>query len=449
MLRDKIATVQQIDLTADELVSALMALAASENVCILDSCGAGHLGSHLMIAGINPVETIEISNDDPEKTLRILDERLTGDLASIFTLSYDFGRKLSGTESKKSLQAPHDEPDLFLASFDVLLIHDYDSGETGLTGNAGKFDTIRHKLEGNILDLKFDISNKEPQLTSNFTKSGYLAAIETINEHIRRGDTYQTNLTQQLSAKLPANLTPEIIFHRLRRNNPSPFSAFLKRKNSSVVSASPERFFRIDNDRRTITTSPIKGTRPRGKTIAEDKKLLDELLTSQKDRAENTMIVDLIRNDLGRVCEYGSIRVDKLCDLEQHPTLFHLVSTVTGDLRAESKISDILKAVFPCGSITGAPKISTMKIIDEIETVNRGLSMGAIGYYIPKNLGEMAETLDLNVAIRTMTIRGNTATFNVGGGIVIDSDPESEYEETLTKAKALLNAIGAISECLL
>src|SRR5690606_34931048 len=146
------------------------------------------------------------------------------------------------------------------------------------------------------------------------------------------------------------------------------------------VSASPERFIRVSGSR--IETSPIKGTRPRGRNRDEDEANRTELLTSEKDRAENTMIIDLLRNDLGRVCEFGSVRVEQLCDLEEHPTLFHLVSTVSGKLRPETKTSDILRAVFPCGSITGAPKISTMRIIEKIEPDARGLSMGAIGYSI-------------------------------------------------------------------
>lgn len=155
------------------------------------------------------------------------------------------------------------------------------------------------------------------------------------------------------------------------------------------------------------------------------------------------MIVDLLRNDLGRVSEYGSVRVESLCELEEHPTFFHLVSTVSGELPIDASFSDILKAVFPCGSITGAPKISTMKVIDELEPTRRGLSMGAIGYHIPPGFG-IPECTDLSVAIRTMVVREGKATFNVGGGIVIDSDPESEYEETLTKAKALFSALGRV-----
>jgi para-aminobenzoate synthetase component 1 len=155
------------------------------------------------------------------------------------------------------------------------------------------------------------------------------------------------------------------------------------------------------------------------------------------------MIVDLLRNDLGRVCEYGSVRVDKLCELEEHSTLFHLVSTVSGELRNDVSFADIIRALFPCGSITGAPKISTMRIIIELESTPRGLSMGAIGYSIPEGFDGLDPVIDLSVAIRTMVFRNNIATFNVGGGITIDSDPEQEYEESLLKAKALLSSVNA------
>lgn len=438
---------QQIDMTADELVSALLQIAASETLCILDSCGVRHLGSHLLIAGIDPIWVDEISEKNCEKTLSFLDKAFSEEnTASIFTISYDFGRKLLNIEPER----PNDtEPDVFIARFDALIIHDYDTHETKIFGNVDKFKAIESKLISNIRDLKSEISNLKSELSngcegveSNFTRTEYLSAIETIKELIRDGDTYQTNLTQQLSAKLSDGLTPEIIFHRLRRDHPAPFAAFIKRLGSTVVSISPERFFCVDADRHKISTSPIKGTRPRGVTAAEDSAFRRALLESEKDRAENTMIVDLLRNDLGRVCEYGSIGVEKLCELEEHPTLFHLVSTISGELRNDVVFSDILKAVFPCGSITGAPKISTMKIINQIETANRSLSMGAIGYHIPHSAFRIPHSFDLSVAIRTMVIRDHIATFNVGGGIVIDSDPESEYKETLTKAKALLTAIG-------
>lgn len=157
------------------------------------------------------------------------------------------------------------------------------------------------------------------------------------------------------------------------------------------------------------------------------------------------MIVDLLRNDLGRVCEFGSVEVESLCQIEEYLSLFHLVSTINGNLRPDLKFSDILTALFPCGSITGAPKLSTMRIIDRLEASPRGLSMGAIGYYIPASFG-VGETIDLSVAIRTMVLRDQTATFNVGGGIVIDSDPEKEWDETVTKSRALLDALGVDPE---
>ncbi|MEQ1923091.1 MAG: aminodeoxychorismate synthase component I [Pyrinomonadaceae bacterium] len=428
----------EINITADELVASLLQISATECVCLLDSCGVGHLGSHRLIAGIDPVETAEISDDDPAKTLAKLDEYTSSGLACIFSISYDFGQKLLGLRKELDGVA---EPDLFIAGFDVLVVHDYDTGKTFLTGDEEKFDEIATKLSANEKTAAFDLSASDVEVTSNFTRSSYIAAIETIKERIRRGDTYQTNLTQQLTATLPYDLSPQQMFWQLRRDHPAPFAAFLKRQDSTVVSASPERFFKIDTDR-TISTSPIKGTRPRGETDAEDQALRNELLTSKKDLAENTMIVDLLRNDLGRVCEYGSVEVEKLCELEEHPTFFHLVSTINGKLRDGIKLSEILQAVFPCGSITGAPKISTMRIIDGIETAPRGLSMGAIGYSIQNLKFEIPNCIDLSVAIRSAVIRDQTMAFNVGGGIVIDSDPESEYDETLTKAKALLAAIG-------
>jgi aminodeoxychorismate synthase component I len=362
----------------------------------------------------------------------------------MFTLSYDLGIKLQET-SQKPGPPDSDEPDLFLALFDVLVIHDYDSGKTSLSGSEDRFDEIAKLIrEHQVAPPDADLKERKTVATfaSNFTKAEYIAAVERIHELIRRGDTYQVNLTQQLRCAIPPRSSPETVFRRLRRDHPAPFAAFLKRKSSTVVSASPERFFRVTRDR-TIESSPIKGTRRRGVNPDEDDRLRRELQLSQKDRAENTMIVDLVRNDLGRVCEFGSVTVEKLCDIEEHPTLFHLVSTVRGKLRQQVRFSEILRAVFPCGSITGAPKIRTMQIIDEIEPADRGLSMGAIGCYIPATVEVGVDTtFDLSVAIRTMVIRGEQVVFNVGGGIVIDSDPAKEYDESLLKAAALLRAIG-------
>ena len=471
-------------ISADDLVEKLLALSHAERLCLLDSCGVSHLKSHLLIAGIGALETFEINDERAENTLAFLDEKLNNpETFAIFTIAYDFGLKLERIKPQKKLFTHH-EPDVFLAIFDCLLVHDYNSNETYLIGNEKKFPNIEKLLLSNDSEFKprnFSSAAPKTKVVSNFTKAEYLEKIEVIKEFIRRGDTYQTNLTQQFTADLHENLTPQQIFYNLRKNHPAPFASFIQRSDSTVTSASPERFIKVVRGQAsgvgktltdvpnsalrfpTISTSPIKGTRPRGKNPQADEALKNELLNSEKDRAENVMIVDLLRNDLGRICEFGSVRVEKLCDLEQHPTLFHLVSTVNGDLRRNTKFSEIIRAVFPCGSITGAPKIRTMQIIERLETANRGLSMGAIGFSSPKSRVPSPKskgsgktlisghgtwdiglgTWDLSVAIRTMTIKNGKAVFNVGGGIVIDSEPDDEYEETLIKAKALMNSINA------
>ncbi len=449
---------REIKFSADDLIDALLEISGEKQVCLLDSCGAGHLDSHLLIAGINPFETFQITNENSSDTLRFLDEKLSiENSACIFTISYDFGLKLENIEPRPKEFSNFPEPDVFLAHFDCLIIHDYNENKTYLAGDENKFNEIEKLLAGYYKNSTSFINSVNSIITSNFTRQNYIAAIEKIKNSIRRGDTYQTNLTQQIRARLPENLTAREIFRRLRKNHPAPFAAFIKRDADFVVSISPERFFQVRSPKsevrsRMISTSPIKGTRPRGETEEEDLRLKNELLKSEKDLAENVMIVDLLRNDIGRICKFGSVVVEKLCDLETHPTLFHLVSTVNGNLRENLKFSDIIKAVFPCGSITGTPKISTMRIIDAIETAGRGLSMGAVGYSVQgskfkvrgsKSDSETYHYFDLNVAIRTMVIRENEAVFNVGGGIVIDSDPQAEYEETLTKARALLNALNA------
>jgi len=220
----------------------------------------------------------------------------------------------------------------------------------------------------------------------------------------------------------------------LRKINPAPFASYLDFDGVSVVGASPERFLKVQGD--WVETRPVKGTRPRGKSEAEDRALADELLASIKDRAENVMIVDLERNDLGRVCRYGTVRVTELAILETYPTVFHLTSTVKGRLCEDKDRIDLLKATFPGGSITGAPKVRAMQIIDELEPTRRSVYTGSIGYL--SFSGEM----DLNIVIRTFLVKGGRAYFQVGGGIVYDSEPEAEYVETLDKAKALIQALN-------
>ena len=419
-------------LAADSLVAALLVLPAERGVAILDSSGTGHLGSHLLIAGIDPVSRAEVSDDTALRRLAVA--LADASLAAIFTLSYDFGMSLMGLPSRHQISEPH----VYLALFDSLLIHDYRTGVTRIAGNASRENTWRE-----ILDSPAhlpDYNGPRPLAVSNYTRDEYLRAVDEIKELIREGETYQANLTQQLTVGLPPGLGASQIFASLRRDHPAPFAAYIDRVSSTVVSASPERFFKIEG--REISSSPIKGTIRRSGDAARDAELRKHLSASEKDRAENTMIVDLVRNDLGRVCEFGSVRVQSLCEIEEHPTLYHLVSTVTGTLRDDLGHDEVLRALFPSGSITGAPKRRTMEIIDRIEPSARGLSMGTIGIRIPDAAFGMPGFLDTNVAIRTMTIADGDAVFNVGGGITIESDAAAEYDESLLKAKALLRALG-------
>lgn len=272
----------------------------------------------------------------------------------------------------------------------------------------------------------------EEEIYSNFTREGYLQQVRRAKQYIAAGDTYQINLSQRLSA--PVGLSPLELYARLRRVNPAPFAAFLDYGEFAVLSASPERFLCIRG--RDVQTRPIKGTRPRGATPAEDERLARELLASEKDRAENVMIVDLERNDLGRTCAYGSVHVTELCALERYETVFHLVSTVVGRLHHGYTALDCLKACFPGGSVTGAPKVRSMEIIDELEPTCRGVYTGAIGYLC------FSGDMDTNIVIRTLVVKDGWAHFQVGGGIVADSDPETEYQETLDKARALITAVA-------
>ncbi len=265
------------------------------------------------------------------------------------------------------------------------------------------------------------------KLRPDITRRSYLKKVSKTKEYIHNGDIYQANFSQRFEADLPVE--PMDLYYILREKNAAPFSAYLKFPDFCIGSSSPERFLFLKGE--TIETRPIKGTRPRGKDAAGDYKNMHELEGSIKDRAELNMIVDLERNDLGKICYYGTVRVSEHAVIEKFARVFHSVSTVTGRIKKAVDISDIIKAAFPGGSITGAPKIRAMEIIDELETAARGVYTGSIGY-----MG-IDSTIDLNIVIRTFVIKRNKFYYNVGGGIVEDSVPEDEYKETLDKGIAL------------
>jgi len=266
---------------------------------------------------------------------------------------------------------------------------------------------------------------------STFSRTEYEAAVARAIEYIRAGDIFQVNLSQRFSVSTVQSA--QAIYQRLMERSPAHYGGLLDYGDFALLSNSPELFLRVTHEadgRRRILTRPIKGTRPRSAGMEM------ELEDSLKDQAELNMIVDLERNDLGRVCEIGSVRVTQPRTIEAHPTVFHGVASIEGGLRREVSLIDLLRAVFPGGSITGAPKIRAMQIIDELEPVRRGPYCGAIGY-----IGAGGE-MEFNVAIRTMILQNGLAYIPVGGGIVADSTPAGEYAETLVKARAMFEALG-------
>lgn len=330
-------------------------------------------------------------------------------------------------------------PDVYIAFYDSVFIIDHLYNKIFLsaisfTKKIKSKEIFEERLEeATLCATRYPLNAKKEGnyfLDSNFTKSQYLQAVQAAKKYIREGDIYQVNLSQRFHGKL--TMAPQMLYQSLRGVNPAPFAGYLNFGQIKVLSSSPERFLKVKG--REVQTRPIKGTRPRGDTEKKDKKLAEELLSSIKDRAELIMIVDLERNDLGRICEFGSVKVPELITLEAFPTVFHTVSTIEGRLRQGKDRIDLLKATFPGGSITGAPKIRSMEIIDELEPTTRGIYTGALGYF------GFNDTMDLNIVIRTLLVKNKDFYFQVGGGIVADSDPEKEFQETLDKAKALILA---------
>lgn len=336
-----------------------------------------------------------------------------------------------------------------LAWYDGILIYDHHTSEyhlvaCGMTENGQcrpevaqtRLDRLEDRLKIKTLERP-NPDNSVSSVHSYVSKKSYLSHLQTVIDYIYAGDIYQANLSQRFS--LPYSGDAFSLYQSLHEQNPAPFAAFLPYEDFQILSSSPERFVQIDSEG-CIETRPIKGTRPRGATPKEDQRLAAELQSSAKDRAELTMIIDLERNDLGRICEYGSVKVKDLIRLEKYPTVWHQVSTICGNLKPELRASEILKAIYPGGSITGAPKIRAMEIIEELEPYKRGIYTGSIGY-----LG-FDGAWDLNIVIRTILLQDGHAYFHGGGGIVADSGPSDEYEETLDKVRALIRVLDGQME---
>jgi para-aminobenzoate synthetase component 1 len=355
-------------------------------------------------------------------------------------IGYDLAPRLE----RLPRRTPRDSrmPDIRMALYDAAIVRD---GRTGTStihawdvtgeGPAAAETRCRRWVEAIESGLDNPSKPRKPlphpgraiRMVSSFTREAYMETVRRVLEYIAAGDVFQVNLSQRFTTR--GEFDPLDLFLRLRNRSPAPFSAFLRWDDLAVVSASPEWFYQTRADH--LVTRPIKGTRPRGESEEADAHLAAELSNSPKDRAELTMIVDLERNDLGRVCRYGSVIVKDALRVESFAQVHHLVATVEGRLRPDVGPVDIIRAMFLGGSITGAPKIRAMEIIDELEPNRRGLYTGSIGYL------SRGGSSGFNIAIRTILLEGDRASYQVGGGIVADSDPEAEYEETLAKGRAL------------
>lgn len=448
-------------------LDACRRLAGMPHRAWLDSAAAGGPRGRYSFLTADPWDTVAAGERDPLSSLRVALQGLAvpprPDLppfqgGAIGYLAYEYGRRLERIPPPRLDDAPI--PDVWLGLYDWVLAWDHATGRTwavstGMPETGGRRDRRSRERLALVLDCLAGrgasgaaaippppsiIPPAAPHVVTELgggvrsacSRAAYLSAVDRIRAYILAGDVFQVNLTQRLTAPLADD--PLEFYARLRRVNPAPFAAYLEAGECTIAGASPERFLMARPDG-TVETRPIKGTRPRSHDAHTDEALGAELLASAKDRAENVMIVDLLRNDLSRVCRPGSVDVPQLCALERYATVQHLVSSVTGRVAPGRDGLDLLAAAFPGGSITGAPKVRAMELIAELEPVARGAYCGALGYW------SVTGAMDTNVAIRTCVVRGGWAHFGVGGGIVVDSDPEREYVESLDKARGIAAAL--------
>lgn len=401
-----------------EPFAAALALRDEPGLVLLESMpGFGHLGRRSFLA----CRPVEVASDGLSSLARGSGHWRAG------WLGYDLGREIETLPELANDQFLL--PPMALGAYDAYLEFDHARREVHVRG-AGDPDHLLRALRAGRAETP--VHHPLRTWTSSLSRVAYERAVRRTIDYIRAGDVFQVNLAQCLSTTWAGD--PFALYGCLRQTSPGPFMAFMRLGGADVISASPERFLRRRG--RLIETRPIKGTRPRGKTERQDRKLAAELRQSEKDRAENVMITDLARNDLGRVARYGTVRVRQLCGLERHPGVHHLVSVVEAQLDAGIHPAEIVRATFPPGSVTGAPKIRAMEIIEELEPVRRGVYCGGIGWFDPSG------DLELSVAIRTFVAARGRLSLHVGGAVVADSDPSGEWQETMHKAARLLAAAG-------
>ncbi|MBT3306132.1 MAG: aminodeoxychorismate synthase component I [Alphaproteobacteria bacterium] len=442
-----------IPLTYRDPMEAFTAFDGDPVTAFLDSAAeAGGRGRYAYIAS-DPYRVISTAEtNDPFEELEAAlkpvrvrnDPRLPpfqGGAVGLF--GYELGCYLEKLPAPKG---GFDTPDMVLGLYDTVAAFDT---------QAGKAWIVAHDIDGDIAPARPPKAERAQALarrisdalplgpidwtaigawTSDLSRSEYEAMVARVIDYIHAGDIFQANVSQRLLADMPDGLSPMMLYRRLRALSPAPFGAFFRVGDMTVVSASPERFLSLNAEGYAVSR-PIKGTRPRGRTPEDDEALANALLASEKDQAENLMIVDLMRNDLSRVCRLGSVGVSELAGLESFANVHHLVSEVRGTLFPNLGPVDLLRATFPGGSITGAPKIRAMEIINELEPVRRGPYCGSIAW-----IG-FDGAMDSSIVIRTLVVKGGQVAAQAGGGIVADSDPAAEFDETMDKAWALLQSI--------
>jgi para-aminobenzoate synthetase component I len=424
-------------------IAAFAPLAAEAGAVLLHSAALQHKCGRYSIIAANPVENLRCGVDDPAPLDRLAD-RLAARLRPVMDapfpmrpgaigfLSYDLNRTLERLPASR-----HEAqlvPQLCFGFYDCLAVFDSVTRQAWVCGyRNADLEGLEARL-GPPQDLPPVDWAVQGQWQGDWGRADYLARVQKIHDHIRAGDVYQANLSQRFVADRPAGLNDFMLYRRLTDLSPAPFSAFLQWGDLAVASASPERFLQMGAAGQ-IETRPIKGTRRRDPDPVQDAGLAEELCQSEKDRAENLMIVDLMRSDLAKVSVVGSVDVPQLCALERFASVHHLVSVVTSQIRPGLGPVDVLKATFPGGSITGAPKIRAMEILQDLESAPRGVFCGAIGW-----IGDDG-AMDFNIAIRTLTCLPDQIVAFAGGGITILSDAAAEYDESLLKLRPLLAAV--------
>lgn len=430
--------------------------AGYKNAFFLDSGIQNSYDGRYSFFGIRPFRSLKINNQNPLPLLRkVMQEYKIPQIknappflgGAVGYLSYDLGFVFE-KKIAKNLKPSSGIPDALFYFYNAACILDHFKKEV-LIFSSG-FPEKRYSLAKlsaekcfkqilfllnkaqDLPVIKANTKNDFNKLVSNFSQEDYMSAVNKVKSYIRTGDIYQANLSRQFFTQ--TKLSAQELYSRLRILSPSCFSAYLDCGKFQILSSSPERFLKVQDSR--VSTKPMKGTRPRGKSKIKDKNFKSQLISSVKEKAELLMIVDLERNDLGRVCDYNTINVSNLRQIEAYNTVYQATSTIEGILHKNKDQFDLLKACFPGGSVTGCPKIRAMEIIDQLEPHRRSIYTGALGYL------SFSQNMDFNIMIRTLLKHKDNISFCTGSGIVSDSNPKKEYEETLIKAKAIFQALG-------